>query len=461
MKSNDLTQGNIFRNLIRFMIPLIIGNIFQQAYSLVDAIIVGKILGDTAFAGVSSTGSASFLILGFAGGLTAGLTIPTAQYYGAKNQPLLKKSITTALTLSAAIALLLTTIALIGCRSLLEVLSTSETLMPFAYAYLFAIFAGIGATIFYNIVCFILRAIGDSRTPLIALILASVLNIGFDFLFILGFRMGVEGAGWATVVSQLISGLICFVYMFVRYPFLRLKKEDWKWKGSFAFRHLKIAVPMAFQYSIIAIGLMVQQKAVNLLDTANGQDIYVTSYSAASKIDNFGGTIISALGTAMATFCGQNYGSGNLPRIRKGFLYATLIGAALSVLLTAIILPLGPSFLKIFLNTVTDDIRTNSQYFLISQCAFYFLLSLIYVFRSGLQGLGESNITVLAGITELVMRILACILLAKFFGWIGICLSNPCAWIGSDLVLLPAFMLYMRKYRRQSASGTFGIPSKQ
>lgn len=460
---SDLTKGNVFKCLILFMIPLIIGNVFQQAYSLVDAIIVGKTLGDAAFSGVSCTGSASFLVIGFANGLTCGLCVPTSQFYGAKDYDKLRKSVATSFILCLIINLILTIIAVVSCVPLLKLLNTSDTLMPYASSYLYTIFLGIGATIFYNIVCFILRAIGDSKTPLYALIIASVINIGLDFLFIKGFKMGTEGAGYATIISQLLSGLFCFAYMFIRYPFLRLKKDDFKMKWSFSMQHLRIALPMAFQYSIIAIGLMFQQKAVNTLDLKNNQiegafkDLYATSYSAAYKIDNFGLNIIAALGTTMSTYCGQNYGARNLKRIKKGLLYGTIIGFVMSISLAGIIIPFGGSFLPIFLNNINDDIRHNAQLFMNMQCIFYFLVTLIYIYRSSLQGLGESNITVLAGVIELVMRIVASLILAEFFGWIGICFSNQCAWIGADLVLIPATIYFMKKYNKQEKNNSFGV----
>lgn len=445
MNNTDFTKGSILRTLIAFMIPLIIGNVFQQAYSLVDAIIVGQTLGNTAFTGVGCTSSASFLVIGFANGLTAGLTIPTSQFFGAQHYDQMRRSIATSFTLSAVLSVLLTVGALVTAKPLLVLLNTSETLMPYAYDYLFTIFAGIAATIFYNLVCFMLRSIGDSKAPLIALIIASGLNIGFDFLFILVFKMGTAGAGWATLLSQFLSGVMCLIYMFRRYPFLRLKKADWQFSYPFAKKHLRIAIPMAFQFSIIAIGLMVQQSTVNGLDVA-GSDLYATSYSAASKIDNFGLSVLSALGTAMATFCGQNFGANDFPRIKRGFRIAVIIGISMSVILSCIIIPFGSSFLHIFLNEVGDEIRINAQRFMTFQCVFYPLAAFIYIFRSGLQGLGESQITVLAGILELIMRILACVVLASLFAWTGLCLSNPCAWLGSDLVLLPATYIYLKKH---------------
>lgn len=463
MGKNSLTSGSIYKGIIMFMIPLIIGNVFQQAYSLVDAIIVGQTLGDLAFTGVGCTSSATFLVLGFASGLTAGLTVPTAQYYGAKDYDKLKKSVATGFILSAIISIILTIISLICARPLLELLKTSPSLMEHAYNYLITIFAGITVTVFYNIVCFILRAVGDSKTPLYALIIASVLNIGFDFLFILGFKMGTEGAGWATLLSQLISGLICIIYMFIKYPFLRLKKDDFKVNSNFVIRHLKISIPLAFQYSIIAIGLMVQQGAVNGLDKVDGEvvsTLYATSYSAASKITGFGNTIISALGTTMATYCGQNFGAGNLDRIKKGFKDGMIVGVCLSVFLAIIIIPFGKYMLRIFLPTITPEIEDTAQLYLLISCLLYVFLAAIYVYRSGLQGLGESNITVIAGILELIMRVLASILLAQFFGWTGICYSDPAAWIGADLILIPAIIYFLHKYDRLAKENKFGLTSK-
>lgn len=458
----NLTSGSILKGIVAFMIPLIIGNVFQQLYSLVDAIIVGQTLGNTAFTGVGATSSATFLVLGFASGLAAGLTVPTSQYYGANNFEKLRNSITTSFFLSIVISLILTVISLVCTKPLLELLNTSDTLMPYAYSYMITIFLGIPVTIFYNIVGFILRAVGDSKTPLYALIFASILNIGFDFLFILTFKMGTAGAGWATLLSQFISGLICIIYMFKKYPFLRLEKKDWKLNLKFIALHLKISIPLAFQYSIIAIGLMVQQAAVNGLDKNNPNiidDLYATSYIAGSRIIGFGNVIVSALGTTMATYCGQNFGASNLDRIKKGFKISIFVSIVLSLIIGLIILIFGRYLILLFLKEANQEIISTSVEYMNISAYFFIFLTSIYVFRSGLQGLGEASATMIAGILELIMRILASILFAQFFGWIGICFSDPSAWIGANIALIPSLLYFLRKYTIQDKKGIFGINS--
>lgn len=464
MKKASLTEGKIIKPLLLFFLPIMLGNIFQQLYSLVDSIIVGQFLGRQAFSGVGATSSLSFLIIGFATGLTSGFAVVTSQFYGAKDEEQMKKSVATSFLLCIIIGILLTVVAVCCTGPLLKMMQTSDSLYPYAYEYLITIFLGLGATIFYNMISFLLRAVGDSRSPLYFLFISSFLNILLDILFISVFKMGVGGAGWATLISQLISGLLAFIYMWKKYPILRIQKKHWKTSLSFIYDHLKIALPMALQFSIIAIGLMIQQSAVNHLDALmNGQvdasliDGYATAYSAANKIDNFALQILSALGTTMATFCGQNYGARNFKRIKKGLLYATIFGTILCAFLGSFMAIFGAQLIKIFTSDIHPTIMQYAKEYLVVQGALYFFVMLIYIYRSSLQGLGLSGITVIAGISELAMRALACFLLTQFLGWLGVSISNPAAWIGSDIILLFATLYYFKKFKKQEENGTFGF----
>lgn len=441
---NNLTVGSPIKKIILFTIPVLLGALFQQFYGLVDAIIVDRTLGQTAFSAVGITGSLSFLVLGFAQGTTAGFSVVTSQYFGAKEMDKVRKSIATSFLLCVILTVILTALMAVFARPLLQLLNTPEKYFENSYAYISTIFYGMGATILYNMVAYILRALGDSKTPLYFLVVACVLNIGMDLLFIIVFKMGIAGAGWATVLSQLLAGIACLVYMFIKYPVIRLKKEDWKTSFGFCMKHLNIGIPMGFQFSIIAIGIMIQQAAINSL----GDDV-VTAYTAASRIDNLFVQGYGALGTTMATFCGQNLGAKQYNRMKRGVRDATILGVCITVVIATVISIFGESMTYWFISTATKEQAQLCQKYLIYQSMFYLLLMAIYVYRNSLQGMNYSSITVVAGILELVMRCLAAFVLVQLLGFVGICLSNPVAWIGADIILLPAYFFAIRKFKKK------------
>lgn len=442
--TTDLTKGKPFKLLLMFSLPIFIGNVFQQLYSMVDTIIVGQTISTNALAGVGATGAISFLVIGFVQGLTAGFSIKTAQYFGAKDYAGVRKSVATCYLLSIGITILVTILSVTTTMPLLRLMRTPEAIIQDAYNYIVVIYYGLAATVFYNMVSNILRAIGDSKTPLYFLILASLINIGLDFAFIVGLKSGVAGAGWATVLSQLISGFACLIYMLKKFPMLRLKKEDWKVNSRMCLQHLYIGLPMALQFSITAVGVMVQQAALNTLG-----EVAVAAYTAASKIDNLAVQSLVALGSGIATYAGQNYGANEFGRIKKGVNICLIMTVVLSCLGTALVIFLGRLSTKLFIPNASEEILAMSEQFLFYQGVFYIPLGLIFVYRNALQGIGRSTLTMLAGVTELVMRIVAAFVLVKYYGFLGICLSNPAAWLGADVFLLIAYYLIMRKYRNR------------
>ena len=440
--TTNLTKGKPLKLIVLFALPLLVGNIFQQLYSMVDTIIVGQTVSTSALAGVGSTGAISFLVIGFVQGLTAGFAIKTAQYFGAKNEDAVRRSVAASFLLCIVMTVVLTAASVATTMPLLRLMNTPETIIGDAYSYIVTIYWGLGATVFYNMVSNILRALGDSRTPLVFLVIASVLNIGLDFLFIMNFHMGVAGAGWATVLSQLLSGVACLVYMFRKFPILRLKKLDWKFDLRFSLQHVWIGLPMALQFSITAIGVMVQQTALNKLG-----EVAVAAYTAASKIDQLASQSLLALGSAVATYCGQNYGAGEYGRIRRGVNITMLLSVGFSLFGFGLVTLLGGVLTRVFIADITPEILDLSQQFLFWQGAFYIALSVIFVYRNALQGIGRSALTMLAGVIELVMRVLAAFLLAARFGYLGICLSNPAAWLGAHVFLRIAYFVIIRKYK--------------
>ena len=451
----DLTKGNAFKLILLFALPVFLGNVLQQLYNLVDTIIVGWAVNSDAFTGVGLTGSISFFVTGFASGLTSGFGVCVAQRFGAADREGVRRSVAMSYLLCIITAVVVTAASVPLTGVLLRLIKTPEQYFDYAFFYLITIFSGLSATMFYNVNAGILRAVGDSKAPLYILILAVVLNIGLDFLFILCLKLYYIGAALATVLSQLLSGGASLAYMLKRYPELRLKKEDWKWSGSLAGAHLAVGLPMALQFSITAIGCIVQQAALNGLDeTYPGA---VTAYAAAAKIDNISSQSFVAIGTAMATFAGQNYGAQKLDRVKKGAAVGMIYTLIFWVVGFAFCFFLGKPLMKLFLNTENggsaslyyDDILRYGRQYLTFQSGCYLLLGTIYVYRNTLQGIGKSAVTMLSGVFELVGRFVTSFVFVSLWGFTGICISNPFAWLLADVFLLTTYFIVMHCSRRK------------
>ena len=442
--TKDLTVGKPLKSIVLFMLPIMVGNIFQQLYSMVDTIIVGQTISAQALAGVGVTNSMSLLIIGFVQGLTSGFSVKTSQMFGAHDEDGVKRSLAASLALSTVISVALTFVAVYTTMPLLRLIDTPEDVIGYSYDYIVAVYWGLAATVFYNLGSAMLRAVGDSRTPLIFLILAALLNVGLDFLFILEFDMGVAGAGWATVVSQAVSAIGCFAVMFAKFPVYRIGLKHFASSVKFYWQHMALGLPMALQFSIIAVGIMVQQSALNALGS-----VAVTAYTAANKIDSIINQSLAALGAAVATFCGQNYGAGKYDRIRQGVKLSMAVGMVCSLIGFAFVALLAKPLTALFSNEITEEILDLSRQYLIWQGAMYIFLTAIYVYRNALQGIGKSTFAMLGGGIEVVMRVLASLLLAKALGYTGICVSNPAAWIGADIFFVISYYAVMRSLRRR------------
>ncbi len=452
----NLTKGRPLKQILFFALPIFIGNVFQQLYSMVDNIIVGNTLGDNAFAGVGATTSLAFLIIGFVQGLTAGFAVKTSQYFGNQDEERVKSSVATSIVLSAGLTVVLTLVSVFTTMPILKLMQTPDEIIEYSYDYIVIVFAGLGATMLYNLVSSILRALGDSKIPLLFLVMASVINVGLDLLFIVVFKMGVAGAGWATVISQLISGVACAIYMFKKYEILRLSRRHFKMTLKFSWAHLQIGLPMAVQYSIIAVGIMVQQAALNAFGT-----LYVSAYTAASKIDSLITQALVAMGSSVATYVGQNFGAGEIGRINKGVNQAMLVSVGLAIV-GGLLVYFGSDLLtSLFVKNPSAEMLELSKRYLFWQGVFYIGLAVIYVYRNALQGMGYSMLTTIGGVIELGMRILAAFLLVKVWSYLGLCLSNPCAWLGVDVLYLASYYLLMRfKYKKARALNNIKIAER-
>lgn len=438
--TKTLTGGNPAKLIFFFSLPLIIGNIFQQFYSMADTLIVGRTIGVNALAAVGCTGSITFLILGFVQGLTSGLSIITSQKFGAKNEDDVRKSFAASILISSAVAIITTILSVLLARPLLELLQTPSEIIDDAWAYLVIIFLGIPATVLFNLLSNAVRALGDSKTPLYFLIFACCINIILDLVFILYFHLGVVGAGIATILSQLLSGILCIFFIIKKVPILRLKKTDFQMHYEVITSHLSIALPMAFQMSIIAIGSLMLQFALNGLGAAS-----VAAYTASQKIESIATMPLGSFGTAMATYTAQNYGAGKISRIRKGVFQCILMSGSFSILSGAINVIAGSQLTSIFVGAQETEVLSLSHTYLVISGCFYFALALLFIYRFTLQGLGKSFIPTVAGVMELIMRAIGALVLTDAFGFAGACASNPLAWVGACIPLAFSYYRTMKK----------------
>ncbi len=441
----DLTTGNPLKLILLFSLPMVVGNLFQQFYNMADSIVVGQFLGVNALAAVGSTGSISFLVLGFATGTCSGLCIPVAQACGAGDHKTMRRYVTNSVYIAAAITVLITAGTLLFTRQILVLMQTPADIFEDAYAYIIVVFAGTGALMLYNLLSGVLRALGDSKTPLYFLIVASVLNVGLDVLFIVPFRMGTAGAAYATVIAQAVSGLLCLVYIWKRFPILRMKREDWRPDAALIRRMLAMGVPMGLQFSLTAVGSILLQTAVNGLGSG-----IVAAVTAAGKVSLIVTQPMETIGLTMATYCGQNLGAGKIERIHRGIRTSVVLTLGYSVAACLIVALWGGEISRLFISgDDVDGILEQIRYFLIINGLFYPVLTLIFIFRNSLQGLGSGIPAMTAGIFELVGRSFVAFCLVGTFGFNAVCFANPAAWVAADLLLLPVYFVVMRRLRNQ------------
>ncbi len=437
--TRSMTAGSPAKLILLFALPLFIGNLFQQVYNMADTFIVGRMLGVNALAAVGCTGSLMFLIIGFAQGLSAGFSILTAQRFGAGDADGVRQSYAASLILGGVISVVLTAASVAGTRQLLVLLQTPPEILEDATRYLMVVFAGIPATMLFNVVSNVLRALGDSKTPLYFLVAGCLLNIVLDVLLILYTPLGVMGAGVATVIAQLLAGVACVVYIHRAFPALRLHRSDWRLNRREVLSHLHMGLPMGFQSSIIAIGSLMLQYALNSLGSTA-----VAAFTAANKLESLGTLPLGSFGLAMGTFVAQNYGAGKLHRIRTGVVQCSAMALGWSAFMGAVFLLFGKPLARLFVGHDTRVTDLSYIYLFIVGLSMW-VLALLFIFRYSLQGLGQSFVPTFAGIMELVMRGVCSVWLVGPFGFTGACLANPMAWTGSAVPLIIAFFITMRR----------------
>lgn len=438
--TKDMTSGSTMKLILGFAVPLLMGMLFQQVYSLVDTIIVGRFLGVSALAAVGATGSINFLIVGFCQGICNGFALPVAQRFGAKDYDGLRKYVGNSAVLTIIFGGAITLITVIACRPILELMQTPADIIDLSYHYIVVIFAGIPAIMLYNILSAYLRSLGDSITPVIFLVLSAGLNIGLDLLFIVTFHWGVFGAAFATILSQAVSGILCLILIIKKFDLLHLKREDWKLDWGYSRYLLIMGLPMGLQYSITAIGSVILQASVNTLGSTA-----VASMTAGSRISMFVVCPFDALGSTMATFGGQNVGAGRLDRLGRGLRSAVILGAIYSALILVVLIFFGRDLILLFVSAKEAAVIAQAKQFLVTNAAFYLMLALVNIVRFLIQGMGFSGFAVFAGVFEMVARTLVGLVFVPIFGFTAACSANPLAWIFADCFLIPAFFHCRKK----------------
>ena len=441
--TKDMTAGSPMKLILGFSIPLLFGFLFQQFYSVVYTNIVGRILGVNALAGVGATGSINFMIIGFCMGVCSGFAIPVAHKFGAKDYSGMRQFVANCVWLAAAFSVVMTVIVAALCRNILTWMKTPADIFEDAYIYILIIFLGIPATYLYNMLSGIIRSMGDSKTPLFFLTLSSFLNIGLDLLCIINFQMGVAGAAVATVVSQLISGILCLFYMVKKFEILHITKEEWKINLSHMRVLCGMGIPMGLQYSITAIGSVILQTAVNTLGS-----LAVASVTAGNKVGMFFCCAFDAMGSTMATYGGQNVGAKKLDRLGQGLKSCILLGVIYSLIAFAVLFAFGENLASLFVDSGEKQLLYNARLLLIVSSSFYIPLALVNIIRFMIQGMGFSTFAILAGVFEMIARTLAGLVLVPKFGFIGACFASPLAWVFADAFLIPAYIHVRRKLQK-------------
>ena len=441
--TKDMTTGSPMKNIIKFCLPLMLGNLFQQLYNMADIIIVGQFVGKTALSAVGSVGPLTFLVIGSVLGLCTGFSIPVAQRFGAKDAVNLKKYVANTIYASVGLAVILTVASVCLTDTFLRLLNTPADIYKDAHDYIIIIFAGIGATMLYNILAALVRSLGDSKTPLYFLIFSSALNIGLDVLLITVFHMGVKGASVATVIAQFVSGMLCLVYVKKKFPILHITKETRAIDFKFIKNLLTNGLPMAMQFSITAIGSVMLQSCVNGLGSNA-----IAAITIGGKTQLMIVLPSETIGATMATYSGQNYGAGKYARIKKGMGRGVILAGIYTVIGFCVARFLGPYISMLFIDRSETVVIGLAQQYINMGSYFYFILSLLFLFRNSLQGLGYSAVAMFAGFFELAARAVMGFGFVNSIGYSAACIANPIAWVAADLFLIPAYFIVMKKVKR-------------
>lgn len=439
-KTKTLTEGTPWKQILLFSIPIFWGNIFQLLYSLVDTKIVGSTLGTEALAAVGSVSTLHTLMTGFLNGLTLGFSLITAMCFGADNMKRLKKSFAMTMELGVMTTTVLVVALMLVLQPLLHLLNVPEEQFAMSYAYISVLIVGLFATVLYNLCANTLRAIGDSLTPLLFLILATVSNIGLDYLFILAFHMGVQGAAYATVLAQLISVVLCFIRIFRKFPVLHLQKSDFRPEKELIVEMYKSGLSMGLMSCLVSIGTIMLQSAINTLGTT-----VIVAHTAARKVFEIMSLPMSVLGSAMATYCGQNYGAKRFDRIRQGIRASLLIAAIWSVAVFIICHTVEGALIRFVASTTDAEVIYWGSMYLKVDMSFIVVCGVIVILRNSMQGFGDRVIPVFSSCIELAGKIIFAFVFAPMFAYWGIIWAEPVVWIAMVIPLIVKVVHTLKK----------------
>lgn len=438
--TTSMTKGSPMKLMLQFALPLLIGNLLQQTYNIIDAAIVGQILGAKALASVGASSSVQFLVLGFCIGCCAGFGVPVAKYFGAEEMDRMRNYVFNGAVLTAGIALIMTTVCAVFCAQILHILSVPEDIFDGAYSYLVIIFLGLPFTLLYNYLSSILRSLGDSRTPFVFLAVSAVLNIFLDLFCIVVLRWGCAGAAVATITAQAISGILCLVFMVRKMKVLHFTKEDRKVKKASVRELWMMGLPTGLQFSITAIGSMVMQSANNGLGS-----VCVSGFTAAMRIKQFAMCPFDAIATAASVFCSQNLGARQPERIKKGLRQSVAAGVAYGAAIGLVLIIAGRPLSMIFVKKSAVDVLDASGKYLRCLGYFFWSLGILNVCRMVTQGLGYSGRAVFSGVMEMIARIIVSLGFVGTFGYTAICFADQTAWIMACCYILPTCLYCVKK----------------
>lgn len=447
----DLTKGAPLKLILLFSVPLLIGNIFQQLYNLADIVIVGRTLGVNALAAVGAVAPLFFLIMFAVVGLNNGFAVITAQRFGAGDENGVRRSVVISTILSTLLTAVFSVIFFFLMKPILSLMNVPPVIFHDAYWYIQICVIGLVTVNFYNLLASVVRALGDSKTPLYFLILASILNIFLALLFILKFGLSVPGSAVAVVLSQGFSVILCLLYIKKRFPILHLKKSDWTFRKKnrkedieYILEHLKIGLPMAMQFSVLGIGILIIQSVCNTF----GTDV-IAAFTAALRIEQIATMPMISFGVAVSVFVAQNFGAKNISRVRQGVIKTSIINLLLSLVMALIMRHWGSGIVGLFIGSEKTSVIKIAHDYLFVSTIFYFFLGQIFIFRNALQGIGKPLIPLTSSLAELMIRSFAAVYLAVEFGYWGIFYAGPIAWITASVIVATGYYINIKKIIHQ------------
>ena len=444
--SVNMTEGNILKSMLYFSFPILIGNLFQQLYNVTDTAVVGNLLGDNAIAAVGAAAPIYSLVISFANGITNGFSVIIARFFGADNREKMLKAISISYILTLVISLILTVVSLIGLDPLLKFLETPIDIIDDTRAYLRTILMFCVVTMFYNMFAGMFRAIGNSSMPLYFLIIATLINVVLDYTFVKYLNLGVVGVGYATVIAQSISVILCLISILSKYKVLSFRKSYAKIEWGLTGDLLVTGFSMGLMLVVVSIGSVALQNAVNSLGSKT-----ITAHTAARKFDELFMLPLGTLSMVGSTFASQNFGAGKMDRVKKGIITAILLGIGWGVFTFVFALIFSPTIVKALTGTSDPYVLNTAVRYITINTPFFAVLSILLILRSSLQGLGRKTVPIFASVIELIAKFVAAIYIAPIFGYLGICFLEPAIWVICAIIVLIEFMVFIGKEIKKAA----------